>query len=269
MPLRPLNIAALPLNIVWADRQANLDAVELAIANLRPGTDIVVLPELFTTAFVAEQELMRQLAEPDNGSTITQLRGLSERSKVAIAGSFLARNADGTEFYNRAFFIEPGGETHFCNKRHLFHLSPEAQMLTPGAQPYITARFRGWNVAVGVCYDLRFPVWCRNVMLHGSPAYDLFLFVANWPQARAFALQTLLSARAIENQAYTICANRSGQDDYGHYDGLSFCMDFYGRTVAQSAAAEPIYATLNHDDLAQARKKMPAYLDADSFTIKY
>lgn len=267
MPSNPLNIYILPLNIRWADRGENLHAVSHAMSSLPSGTDLVALPELFTTAFVADEPLMRQLAEPDDGPTVTTLQSLAAKHRVAICGSFLARNDGATEFYNRAFIVEPNGDTTFCNKRHLFGLSPESRTITPGHSAYACVRFRGWNIALAVCYDLRFPVWCRNRLVHGIPAYDVMVFAANWPQARAYALQTLLSARAIENQAYTVCANRSGEDDYGLYDGLSFAMDSQGKPLCQSTGDTPVTVTLQREPLEKSRQKLTALADADQFTI--
>lgn len=265
----PLTIAIVPLNIAPADRDANLRAVEKAISELRPGVDVVVLPELFSTGFVAEPEVYNRLAETDGGPTMTRLRQLAAANRLAIAGSFLGRNDNGTEVYNRGFFIEPSGETAYVNKRHLFHVSPEAKILTGGQTPYPVVRFRGWNIALGICYDLRFPVWCRNTMNHGRYAYDVFLLPANWPQSRAVALESLSQARAIENQAYMVVANRSGSDEYGDYDGLTFAWDYIGTRMATAQASETIYITTDPEGLTKLRDYMPAGLDSDSFTIKY
>lgn len=171
----PLTIAAVPLNIVWANRDANLQAVEQTLAGMRKDTDVVVLPELFSTGFIVDPDVFQRLAETDDGPTLTRLRQLAAQYKVAIAGSYLGRNEEATQYYNRGFFIEPNGLTTYVNKRHLFHVSPEAELLTQGMTPYPVVRFRGWNIALGVCYDLRFPVWCRNVMTRGRYAYDIFL----------------------------------------------------------------------------------------------
>lgn len=269
MATNPLTIAAFPLNIIQADRAANLRAVENAMATLRPGTDVFVLPELFSTGFLSDPEQVAQYAEPDNGPTLNTLRALASRYRVAICGSMLACNSDRTEFYNRAFFIEPSGTTEFCNKRHLFCLSPESKLMTHGKTPYPTVRFRGWSIGFGVCYDLRFPVWCRNRTVHGSQAYDVFIFVANWPEVRGYALDVLLRARAIENQSYVVCANRSGEDAYGKYDGQSYMNDFMGYTLARSTDSDIIYMTTDRHALDSARKKLPAAFDADMFEINY
>lgn len=265
----PLNIAVLPLDIQFAKPTANLAALEAAITDLRSDTDLLVLPELFSTGFISDPIVIRQLAESDQGLTLTSLRKIAADKKIAIAGSYLSLNPDATEFYNRGFFIEPNGETTCINKRHLFHVSPEAELLTEGKTTYPVIRYRGWNIALGICYDLRFPVWCRNITTRGRSAYDIFLLPANWPQARALALETLAKARAIENQAYYVVANRSGSDEFGEYDGLTFIEDYIGTRVAQSKASEIAYATADREGLEKLRQYMPAGLDADTFSIKY
>lgn len=268
----PLTIAAFPLNIVAANRDVNIAAVEDAAKRLKTGTDLLVLPELFSTGFVADRDVINNLAETDDGESMTRLHALARQQKIAIAGSFLACNEARTEFYNRGFFLDPGGERVFVNKRHLFHVSPEAELLAEGRTAYPVVRYRGWNIALGICYDLRFPVWCRNVMTHGRYAYDIFLLPANWPQSRAFALEALNCARAIENQAYFVVANRSGTDEYGEYDGLTFVDDYIGTRIASSSPArpsEPVYAVTDREGLNKLREYMPAGLDSDSFTIKY
>lgn len=269
----PLTIAAVPLNTVWANRDANLKLVADTLATLHKGTDLVVLPELFSTGFIVDADVFTRLAETDDGPTMTRLRELAKQYRVAIAGSYLSRNEEGSEHYNRGFFIEPNGQGTFVNKRHLFHVSPEAELLTQGMTPYPVVRFRGWNIALGVCYDLRFPVWCRNTMTRGRYAYDIFLLPANWPQARALALDTLGKARAIENQAYYVIANRSGSDEYGEYDGLTYIDDYIGQRQATTADAAnpsaPIYCTTNRELLEKLRQYMPAGLDSDTFAIKY
>lgn len=265
----PLQIAILPLDIAQADRAANLKAVEEAVAALRPATDIVCLPELFSTGFIAEPAQLGREAEPDNGPTMTRLRALTAKHRLAMAGSFLACNDERTEFYNRGFIIEPTGETTFVNKRHLFHVSPEAQLLCGGMTTYPVVRYRGWNIALGICYDLRFPVWCRNTMTRNRYAYDIFLLPANWPQSRAVGLEALAKARAIENQAYMVVANRSGSDEYGDYDGLSFAEDYIGTRMATASGSEPVYVTTDREGLEKLREYMPAGLDSDNFKIIY
>lgn len=265
---RSLTIAAIPLPIAWADRRANFEAVEKAMASLRPGTDVVVLPELFSTGFIPDPDVMRREAEPSDGPAMQLITRLARQYRVAIAGSFLARGGDEAQpaIFNRAFFVEPSGETAFYDKRHLFSLSPEAQLLEAGQKPMPVVRFRGWNIALAVCYDLRFPVWCRNVGM----AYDVVLIPSNWPTSRGYAYHHLLIGRAIENQAWYVGADCSGTDTYGCYDGMTAIVDHEGNIVAQSPADDPtapVYATADREKLEHTRKRMPAWRAADNFKI--
>ncbi len=255
-----LRVAALPLAIKWADKESNLAAVTEAMESLPEGTDIVVLPELFSTGFSDDPDLMRELAERNTGVTIETLKALAAKKSVAIAGSFLAYTAP--KVYNRGFFIEPSGEETFYDKRHLFSLSQESTIFTPGTSPLPVVRFRGWNVAMIVCYDLRFPVWCRC----RANNYDLLLVVANWPQSRGYAFEHLLIARAIENQCCVVGANRGGSDSYGVYDGLTYVFD--GRGMPVSKAEGPfIVADLSRESQETFRRNFPVSNDADDFTI--
>ena len=201
-----LRIATLPMPIAWGDRNANIAFVEQALSSLPEKTDIVVLPELFTTGYSDDPETMAELAERNTGDTVNTLRRWASRYGCAFAGSFLASTPP--HYYNRGFIIEPNGDETFYDKRHLFSLSNEARMFAPGTTPPPVVRFRGWNISLIVCYDLRFPVWCRS--RHNS--YDLLLVVANWPKARGYAFEHLLIARAIENQCAVVGANRGGSD---------------------------------------------------------
>lgn len=262
-----LTIAAVPLPIKWADRHANYAAVEQYMAQIRRDTDVVVFPELFSTGFIPDPEVTRREAETNNGMAMGLMTRMAQKYRVAVAGSFLARSEDGSRIYNRAFFIEPSGEATFYDKRHLFSLSPEAETLEAGRVRMPIIRFRGWNIALAVCYDLRFPVWCRNKKL----AYDVVLLPSNWPQSRSYAYRHLLIGRAIENQAWFVGANCSGTDDYGCYDGMTMIADHEGRMVAESTVespSEPIYATAIRDELEHYRKRMPAWRAADDFEIK-
>ncbi len=264
----PLTVAAVPLAIKWADRRANYAAAERAMNSVRPGTDVVVFPELFSTGFIPDPEVLRSEAEPTDGEAMQLMTRLAREKRIAVAGSFLARQGEGddTAIFNRAFFIEPSGDATFYDKRHLFSLSPEATHLTAGNRPMPVIRYRGWNIALAVCYDLRFPVWCRNRSL----AYDMVLLPSNWPQAREYAFHHLLIGRAIENQAWFVGADCSGTDDYGCYDGVTVIVDHEGRIVARSDKSDPtapVYATADHEALERSRRRMPAWSAADDFRI--
>lgn len=261
--IESVTIASVPLDIKWADKTANLTMVAQKLALLKAGTDVVVLPELFSTGFVATADKVAELAETNNGETMSAVAALASKYNVAIAGSFLARSAG--RFYNRAFMVEPSGESTFYDKRHLFSLSKEAKILTAGNAMPPLVRFRGWTFSLIVCYDLRFPVWCRN----RSMAYDVMLVPANWPDSRLYPWQHLLIARAIENQSYYVGANRSGSDEYGCYDGTTFLVDYYGRPIGEVDADTGIaYAVASRSGLEEARRRMPTHVCADTFDIE-
>lgn len=256
-------IAALPLDIALADKEANLRALDEAMEKLPAGTDIVVLPELFSTGYSDDAEQTALLAEDNDGPTMQHLRSLASRHIVGIAGSYIAK--ENGLFYNRAFLVEPSGETTFYDKHHLFSLSQESKIYAHGAKTVPTVRFRGWNIALAVCYDLRFPAWCRSI----NNSYDLILFPANWPQARAYAWEHLLIARAIENQAAVVGANRGGSDKFGVYDDLTFIFDHMGRPVGEKSDTHPfVCATLSRGRQDSYREAFPVAADADSFTFE-
>lgn len=257
-----LRVATLPVSIVPDDKEANFAAVEEALAKLPEGTDIVVLPELFSTGYSGDAGTMASLAERNTEATIDRVKQWAASTGAAFAGSFLA--VTHPHLYNRAFFIEPSGEETFYDKRHLFSLSSEAKIFAAGQDRMPVVRFRGWNVAMVICYDLRFPVWCR--CRHGE--YDLLLVCANWPRARAYAWEHLLIARAIENQSCVVGANRGGEDAFGSYDGLSYIFDGRGMAVGVRPVDSPfIVADLNRGKLAEYRRSFPAANDADDFTL--
>ncbi len=255
-----LRVAALPLDIVWADKTANCRAVAEAFTHLPEGTDIVVLPELFSTGYVDDPQAMKELAERNTQETIDFIKRLAAHYSVAVAGSFVASTPP--KLYNRAFFIEPNGDETFYDKRHLFSLSAESRIFAPGTGDIPVVRFRGWNIAMIVCYDLRFPVWCRC----RRNAYDILLVPANWPQSRGYAFTHLLIARAIENQCCVVGADRGGKDMYGQYDGLSQIYDGRGMPVGlQTEGAPFIVADLSKSKQDDYRRNFPVCNDADDF----
>ena len=253
-----LRVAALPLDIAWADKKANFEAVEKAFKYLPESTDIVVLPELFSTGYADDEALVKDLAERNTGQTIDFIKALAAKHQCAVAGSFLASTPPGV--YNRAFFIEPSGEETFYDKRHLFSLSREATIFHQGVDELKVVRFRGWNVSMIVCYDLRFPVWCRCRKNH----YDILLVPANWPQARGYAWEHLLIARAIENQCCVVGCDRGGSDSYGNYDGLSQIYDGRGMPVGKQHGPF-IVADLSRRQQDDYRRNFPVSNDADDF----
>lgn len=254
-----LRVAALPVPLVTNNIEANLRFVTEKCAELPIGTDILVLPELFTTGFHPKMEL-GVLAEDENGKTVSTLLALSSRYGMAIAGSFLFKNRD--KYFNRAFIIEPSGEVTFYDKHHLFTAGAEGTILTPGSKLPPVVRFRGWNISIVTCYDLRFPAWCRN----RDGAYDLLIVPANWPVERGYAWRHLLIARAIENQAAVIGANRSGEDGFGHYDDNTFIFNCLGQPVGISQEGF-VYAELNKSEQEQYREEFPALKEWDRFDV--
>lgn len=251
------------MKIAWADPEENLRNVESIAHQVARDTDILVLPELFSTGFMQDVQVISSLAESIAGTTVTRLKALSRQYGFAVAGSFLCRV--GEKVYNRCFFIEPSGEETFYDKHHLFSLSLEHKVFTPGYKLPPVVRYRGWNISLIVCYDLRFPVWCRN----SRHSYDIMIVPANWPSSRGYAWEHLLIGRAIENQAVYVGANRGGSDDFGDYDNLSFIVNGLGRVVsAEDKNSGLIYAEFDRDELVKIREKLPFGNDADDFSVE-
>ena len=255
-----LKIALIAIDVIPQDKDKNLANIYSALEKIERGTDIVVLPELFSTGFIKDPEKISEAAEPVSGKTVQKLHQYADKFGFAIAGSFLCKVEN--NILNRGFFIEPGGDDTFYDKKHLFSLSPEKKLLNPGYSRSPIIRYRGWNISMIICYDLRFPAWCRNI----NNDYDLLLVPANWPNARAYAWKHLLIARAIENQAYIAGANRSGKDNFGDYDNLSFVFNPTGEPIGEQKD-NTVYATLRKKAIEDIRKYLPVINDADVFEI--
>ena len=262
----PLKTAVISLDIKWADVEINMRETHRLIESLDRDTDIVVLPELFSTGFIQGPALMEDLTERHGSGTLASIREWAASYDMAISGSLLVK--ENGSFYNRGFIIEPDGTSTFYDKRHLFCLSPEAKTYSHGRALPPVVNFRGWNIALIICYDLRFPVWCRNK----SHRYDMLIVPANWPQARGYAWKHLLIARAIENQAVVIGADRSGTDDYGNYDGLSMIIDPSGHILSPDNSGMEnsgciIQATYYREWIMKMRDRLPVGADADWFEL--
>lgn len=283
---RLLTVAVLSLDIALGNVDENLRRVETMIDALPEKTDVALLPELFTTSFMKDTDRMLTLSETTEGATMALISRLASSRNMMIAGSFLAREVDedgNHQFFNRGFMVMPNGKRCFYDKHHLFCLSQESNLLTHGQQPRQIVAFRGWNISMLICYELRFPVWGRNVDMRT----DLLLVPANWPINRGYAWQHLLIARAIENQLVVAGADRSGCDDYGEYDGLSMIVDQLGRQIAprpeQAPKGCPLpdnygeqiltpygpidIATLSLENIRKLRGWLPTERDADRFTF--
>jgi predicted amidohydrolase len=244
----------------WHDPGANRRHFAELLAPLAGTTDLVVLPEMFTTGFTMEPG---DLAETMPGPTTDWMSEQARRLDAAVTGSVIVTSAAGRQ--NRLLFAQPDGHVSHYDKRHLFRMGGEHKAFAPGRQS-VVVDWRGFRVGLLVCYDLRFPVWSRR-----RPAfdYDLLLYVANWPSVRAYAWTQLLRARAIENQAYVLGVNRVGRDGHGvPHAGGSAAIDYLGQPLLE-LGNEPGTGTvtLSLDGLRQFREKFPAQLDADDFEI--
>ena len=220
-----LRISMIQSHIIWEDKEENLSYFGELLRRVSGRTDLAVLPETFSTGFSMNVEA---LADPMDGTTVATIKGWAERYKMAVAGSFIAREEG--KYYNRAFFVTPDGEASYYDKRHLFRMAGEDRHFSAGDKPLVV-RYKDWNICLQVCYDLRFPVWSRNV----NNAYDLLISVANWPEARKKAWKVLLQARAIENMAYVCGVNRVGVDGKGFaFRGDSMIYDARGKKLADA-----------------------------------
>ena len=254
----PLRVTFVQPDLHWESPTANLAALEELLWQRNEDTDCIVLPEMFTTGFTAHAAV----AEVMGLTTFRWMRQQAERADAAVVGSYLVR--EGKQLFNRLVWMEPDGTFATYDKRHLFRLADEARLLTAGHLPLVRS-WRGWHLRFTICYDLRFPVWCRNADNH----YDLLLCVANWPAVRRQAWDTLLRARAIENLAYVVGCNRVGSDGQDVvYAGGSVAVDFTGTTLLAAGTDAGVHTvTLDPAALAQHRAAFPAHLDADPFQL--
>ncbi len=247
--------------IHWADIEANLRKTENQLSELSGKTDLVVLPEMFTTGFCTDK---LHLAEDMNGKTMQHVLKWSQKYQLAITGSFIA--TEDMRIFNRAFFVFPDGSFRFADKRHLFSMGGEHNFFSAGTQKLLV-EYEGFRIQVLVCYDIRFPVWSRNV----NNEYDLLIFVANFPKLRISDWDILLQARAIENQTYICGVNRVGVDGAGIiYNGHSVLLDYHGKPLLNFPDSSTSIQTsdIELQSLIKYRLKFPVWKDADRFEIK-
>ena len=238
--------------------------LEERIFNLPDPTDLILLPEMFTTGFTMDAHAV---AEPMNLTTFRWLKQMAAQTGAVVTGSYVVQ--DKGKYFNRLIWMQPDGQFDTYDKRHLFRMAGEDSIYTAGTKRIIK-EWKGWRICPLICYDLRFPVWSRNTSGQSNEfSYDLLLYVANWPAARRNAWNTLLQARAIENLSYVIGVNRTGTDGNGHpYTGDSAVIDFKGDVLCRHSDTEIIHQqTLSLDELRAFREKFPANLDADAFTL--
>ena len=256
-----MKIALVSSDIIWESPIDNLSSCSNIIKEIISTTDsivdLIVFPEFFTTGFSMNSEE----AVTKANETIQWMKERSIENNCGIIGSIPVK--EGELFFNRALFTTPTGDQYYYDKRHLFSLGGEDSVFTPGDSNLIVP-FRGFNIAIQICYDLRFPVWSRNLNL----SYDIMVNIANWPSGRSGVTEPLSRARAIENQSFFAFVNRSGSDPDNSYNGERHMYDFMGNALTPEAEGNfySVY-TLEYNSLSSFREKFPAWRDADNFKI--
>jgi omega-amidase len=267
-----LRITTVQADLIWQNKAENLQKFDKILnemksrtpsglrGSLRGQTDVIVLPEMFTTGFSMSPAA---LAEPMTGETVAFLREKSRELDAAITGSFICE--ENGNYHNRLVWMQPDGQFWTYDKHHLFSLANEQDYYTAGAK-MLQVEWRGWTIRPMICYDLRFPVWSRNV---APNFYDVAIYVANWPERRRHPWQSLLVARAIENQAFVVGVNRVGVDGNGvSHSGDSTIVDFAGERLFQRSYTEGVETTtLLKEDLINFRKKFTFLADQDVFSL--
>ena len=281
--MQDLSVTIIQTDLFWENSTANLANLEEKIAQISLPTDLIILPEMFTTGFTMNA---KAVAEPMNFTTFKWMKQQAKRTQAVITGSFIVK--EGNQFFNRLLWMRPDGSFETYDKRHLFRMGEEEKTFTAGTKRLIV-ELKGWRICPLICYDLRFPVWSRNSykekkdlnlenltpqILDLKPQtsnlnYDLLIYIANFPRVRSQVWDTLLQARAIENQSYCVGVNRVGKDGMDlDYTGNSTVIDFKGNQIFYQKDLEIVHnQILNKKELEDFRNKFPAYLDADEFEI--
>ena len=264
-----LTVTIIQTNLHWEDKTANLQMLEEKISSIKEKTEIVVLPEMFTTGFSMKPG---QLAETMEGETVQWMKRIAAAKKIILTGSVIIE--EGGHYFNRMIWMLPNGQYGVYDKRHRFAYAGEDDHYTAGTKRLI-ASVKGWKINLMVCYDLRFPVWARQQPFDSAqgdnqPEYDVLIYSANWPERRIHAWKTLLQARAIENQCYVVGVNRTGKDANDiQYSGESMIIDPMGEVLYTKKDEEDIFTiTLDKTHLQNVREKLPFLKDADSFVIQ-
>jgi predicted amidohydrolase len=259
--MQNLKITLIQTDLVWEDIGSNITLFDEKINTISEKTDLVILPEMFTTGFTLNAT---GLSQSMDGSSIEWLQDKSRIINADIAGSLIFKLSG--KYYNRLLWARPNGELLTYDKKHLFRFAGEEKVYSAG-ENNLTVELKGWKIRPFICYDLRFPAWTRNI----KNQYDIAIFIANWPEKRSLHWKSLLQARAIENQCYVIGVNRVGTDGNGlFYSGDSSIIDFLGKVIFQKHEEECIYtAELSYHPLREYRKTFPAWMDADMDMIKF
>ena len=257
--MKDLRVTLIQSDIFWADTQKNLEAMSSRISSIQNPTDLILLPEMFTTGFTMNPA---EVAEKMDGRTMKWMSAQADASNAAIVGSIVIE--ENGNYYNRLVWMLPGGMYHTYDKKHLFAMAGEHKSYTSGDEKLIV-NYQGWRICPMICYDLRFPVWSRN-----EDNYDILIYLANWPDKRAYDWKTLLQARAIENQAYVIGVNRIGTDPNGHnYIGNSLVVDPGWKKTMYDAEGSDSDETilLSAEHLNKVRSSLPFLDDRDDFAL--
>lgn len=254
-----LKITTFQAYLFWENIDKNLQNLELRLSSIREKTDLIALPEMFSTGFSMNAQ---NLAEEMDGKSIRWMQAQARKFDCVVTGSLMIREKN--KFYNRLVWMTPDGTYQVYDKRHLFSLGSEEQTYTAGNKILIVD-LNGWKICPMICYDLRFPVWQRNK----NGKYDLLLIVANWPERRSLHWRTLIPARAVENQAFVVAVNRVGHDgNEVYHSGDSMCIDPAGNVVYYKPNDEDLYTfSINKEEVGKTRRAFPFLKDADDFNI--
>lgn len=254
-----LQVALVQTDIFWEDKVRNLKMYDHKLDTIKNKPDLIILPETFNTGFCMKQAAVH--AETMDGNTIQWMKRQAKRTGAVMAGSCMIK--ENNNYYNRLLWVRPDGSIDHYDKAHLFRLAYEQNYFSSGDKRVIVT-LKGWRICLNVCYDLRFPIWCRN-----KNDYDLLLFVANWPEVRVLHWSALLKARAIENLSYVIGVNRVGIDgtDKAH-SGHSAVINPNGAVITSSTKEEVLFSEISKQDLDTHRKRFQFYKDADNFQLK-
>ena len=255
-----LKVALIQSNLSWEHAGENRTNFEQKLNKLTQTVDLVVLPEMFSSGFTMNASAV---AEGMNDATVQWMLRMAKANNFALIGSIVIKEND--NFYNRALCVSPEGSIQYYDKHQLFTMAGEDKSYTPG-EDKVVVEYKGWRIQPLICYDLRFPVWSRN-----TNEVDVLIYMANWPEKRVLAWDTLLKARAIENMVYCIGVNRVGVDGKGYnYVGHSAVYDVLGNPITSNTPVEKetiLYATLSKTHIQRTRDKLPFLVDADPFTI--
>ena len=253
-----MKIALIQTSLIWENPNENRRLIQYKINAISQYVDLMVLPEMFTSGFTMNP---KNVAETMQGETILWLQDLAKAKNCAITGSLVIE--ENGKYFNRLVFVFPNGEIQYYDKRHLFTLAGEDKVYTAGTEKLIV-EYKGFKICPLICYDLRFPVFSRNV-----EDYDLLIYVANWPKPRVNAWDILLKARAVENMSYVVGVNRVESDNNNHqYVGHSQAIDFLGNCMIEPYETEDIFIVeLNKEKILETRSKLAFLNDKDDFEI--